>query len=350
LKLVKSSLGEVGNIAEQGKGCIQYRVSSLQDLTNVIIPHFDKYPLITQKKADFELFKRVIELMNRKEHLTPDGLQEIVNIRASINLGLSDGLKAAFPNTIPVARPVVVDQEIKDPHWLSGFVTGEGCFFIDIAKTSSCKVGVRVQLRFQMSQHIRDAQLMKNLICYLGCGKYYKVSNREMGKFVVSGFSDNINILIPFFKKYPIEGVKVKDFADFCKVSELVKGGVNLSPEGIEQIRGIKASMNKGRLHEESDNSSFSLDTAEEKSLYMYTRDKSILYHHTTNEKEFLGSLKIHNDTFAKHLENGTYYLGKYLFTRELEPAAKFKGMSLSELAKMLNKDREKFRRKKINA
>lgn len=81
-------------------------VRSLEDL-KVIVDHFDKFPLITQKRADFEL-------MNNKE-LTPD-LQQIVNIRASINRGLSEVFKAAFPDTKPVPRLVVSDQEIKDPY------------------------------------------------------------------------------------------------------------------------------------------------------------------------------------------------------------------------------------------
>ena len=42
--------------------------------------------------------------MSRKEHLTHDGLQAIVNIRASMNLGLSEKLKGVFPETIPVQR------------------------------------------------------------------------------------------------------------------------------------------------------------------------------------------------------------------------------------------------------
>ena len=38
-----------------------------------------------------------------------------------MNLGLSDVLKTAFPDITPVVRPLVVDQEIKDPNWLAGF-------------------------------------------------------------------------------------------------------------------------------------------------------------------------------------------------------------------------------------
>jgi len=47
---IKSYFG-VGNISKEYKNIVQYRVTSLKDLTNVIIPHFDKYPLITQKKG-----------------------------------------------------------------------------------------------------------------------------------------------------------------------------------------------------------------------------------------------------------------------------------------------------------
>ena len=80
----------------------------------IIIPHFDNFPLITQKKADFELFKLGVYKMKDKKHLTFDGLQEILNIRASINLGLPEVLKTEFPKTIPEPRPLVKNQRI--PH------------------------------------------------------------------------------------------------------------------------------------------------------------------------------------------------------------------------------------------
>jgi hypothetical protein len=51
-----------------------YSVESIRDLTNAIIPHFDKYPLITQKSADFELFKMVVELMSKKKNIYPKNI------------------------------------------------------------------------------------------------------------------------------------------------------------------------------------------------------------------------------------------------------------------------------------
>ena len=53
--------------------------------------------------------------------------------------------------------------------------------------------------------------------------------------------------VIPFFKKYPIIGVKALDFSDFCIVAELIKNKAHLTPKGLDEIRLIKLGMNKER-------------------------------------------------------------------------------------------------------
>ena len=79
------------------------------------------------------------------------------------------------------------------------------------------------------------------------------------------------------------------------------------------------------------------------KSLYMYNRDMSILYYSSTQQIDFIRKINIHHTTFTKHLNNGTYYLGKYLFLREPVLTAKVKDMNDSDLSLMLEKDRLKF-------
>jgi len=75
------------------------------------------FPLVeNQRSGVFELFKSVIKLMERKEHVTPEGLREILSIKASLNKGLPEKLKAEFPDVLPIARPLVVNQQIKDPY------------------------------------------------------------------------------------------------------------------------------------------------------------------------------------------------------------------------------------------
>jgi hypothetical protein len=126
---MRVSLG-VGKIYKHGGDSCIYKVSSKKDLA-VILDHFDKYPLLTQKRADFLLFKRIIELMKNKAHLTKEGLRKIIEIkappalvageqvprgRASINKGLSEEHKMAFPDIVPVERPIVPLSPIPDPN------------------------------------------------------------------------------------------------------------------------------------------------------------------------------------------------------------------------------------------
>jgi hypothetical protein len=63
---------------------------------------------------------------------------------------------------------------------------------------------------FVLTQHIRDAQLMKNFIDYFGCGQSYSTK----AEFKCQTFRGNYEKILPFFRKYPIIGVKSRDFED----------------------------------------------------------------------------------------------------------------------------------------
>ena len=247
LESIKTFFGNVGNITE-GNQKVQYRVTSIKDL-EVIIEHFDNFPLITQKWSDYQLFKSAFELVKCKKHLTQEGLEKIVSIKASFNWGLSDDLKPAFSHVTPEARPLIQNQEIKDPNWLAGFVSGEGCFMISLRESKTHKLGERVNLRFQITQHFRDAELMKSFETFLGCGTYRERAGKDFGEFIVDSFSDIQQKIISFFDAYPIQGAKSLDSADFKQVAELMKTKAHLTAEGLDQIRQIKAGMNTGRKH-----------------------------------------------------------------------------------------------------
>lgn len=74
----------VGSINAKGNEQIQYRVSAINEL-EVILDHFDNFPLITQKWSDYMLFKESFKVIKEKKHLTPQGLEKIISIKSSIN-------------------------------------------------------------------------------------------------------------------------------------------------------------------------------------------------------------------------------------------------------------------------
>ena len=248
---------KVGNINfKHGPQSIQLSVKSLKEFETVII-HFDKFPLNTQKQADYKALKLAYFIIKNKEHLTKEGLRKIVAIKASMNLGLSDKLTKAFSDVIPVKRPLVELPQTIDPHWLAGFVSGEGYFMIKIRASKKYSVGFQVILVFVITQHLRDQQLLICIKEYLGCGNVYQ--NREAFDYRVTKFKDIEEKIIPFFtfvqdlkrsctkEKYKIQGVKALDFADWCRAAELMKNQKHLTAEGLEEIKQIKAGMNTGR-------------------------------------------------------------------------------------------------------
>lgn len=188
-----------------------------------------------------------MKLVNNKAHLTVEGLNQIVNIKASMNLGLSDKLKSEFPGYTPVERPVFNNDNVNlNPNWISGFVSAEGNFDVRMPLSKS-KIGYRVQLRFRITQHQRDIRLMENLVKYFGCGKIYKYNGKFAVNLTIVDFSDITNIIVPFFKEYPLVGIKLYDYLDWCKIHKLMINRSHLTVEGINSIRDIKSGMNKGR-------------------------------------------------------------------------------------------------------
>ena len=163
-----------------------------------------------------------------------------------MNKGLSGELKAVFPNIIPFKRPLVVGQEIKDPNWVSGFTSGEGCFFVK----SNANNSRQFVLGCQITQHNRDSILMKKFLAFFNCGRI-ETSRALYVNFIVTKLLDVNKIIIPFFENYPVLGSKSKDFLYWKRIAKLMSEKAHLTEEGAEEILRIKSNMNASRNEEE---------------------------------------------------------------------------------------------------
>lgn len=97
-----------------------------------------------------------------------------MELRASLNKGISGELAKNFPNIQPVERPKVELTKNIDLNWLVGFLDGEGSFSVYIFP-SNTKIGFAVQLNFNIVQHIRDSSLLINIQRCLGCGSIIQI-------------------------------------------------------------------------------------------------------------------------------------------------------------------------------
>ena len=148
-----------------------------------------------------------------------------------MNLGFPKLFKVSDLIISPINKPVLIESNINNFNWVSGLG-----FFVNITSSFTCKLGVTVKMKFQITQHIRDIELMKKFIAIFQCGRIETVSQKLWSNFVVTKFKDIFENIIPFFEKYPIQGKKSIDFFYFKEA--------HLSKEGICKIRSLKLKMN----------------------------------------------------------------------------------------------------------
>ena len=234
---------KTGKIYTSKRGIVYYTVGSTKDIIKYILPHFDKYPLISFKLKDYLVFRQIVLLMEKGEHNSLPGLLKIFSLRAILNKGLPDIIKTEYPDIIPANVPEVKISPNLNPHWLSGFITAEGSFFISIYPNKDRKAGYAISLVFSLSQHIKDIGLLERFVEYTSCGVVRKSNTRETAEWIITKSEDLNKKLIPFLTKYTLSGVKLLDFERFKKASLLIENKMHLTSEGVALIKAIKDAM-----------------------------------------------------------------------------------------------------------
>ncbi len=231
------------------KNFAKFTVEKLSDIVDIVIPHFEAYPLLTKKFADFELFKQIVLIKNNESPLSEQGFINILNLRYNLNRGISEELKELYPNLVPVARPEVPEREIQ-PEWLVGFVDGEGSFSVVTVEKRSSKApsmfSYKVWLHFQITQHNRDTALMERIVTFLGCGSVNK-RNTESVDFELNKFELLKSKIIPFFEKYPLKSAKFWDYLAFVEAANVIKSKTarQWTAEQFDKVKNIQGNMNK---------------------------------------------------------------------------------------------------------
>ncbi len=77
-----------GTLRSRPDGVWYYEVSNINAIQENVIPFFERFGFLSQKKKrDFSKFKAIARLVNDKKHLTRLGIEEILKIRKDMNDG-----------------------------------------------------------------------------------------------------------------------------------------------------------------------------------------------------------------------------------------------------------------------
>ena len=130
------------------------------------------------------------------------------------------------------------------PQWISGFVDGEGTFYIGITKHPEMTAGYQVMPEFRIVQHKRDIQLLYALKSFFKSG-VVRINHDDRYELRIRKLDSLAKVIVPFFEKNQLQTKKVHDFIKFRKIILAMQSGMHLSKEGVCEIIRIAKEMNR---------------------------------------------------------------------------------------------------------
>lgn len=151
-------------------------------------------------------------------------------------------------------------QERLDPAWITGFVDGEGCFFIGINRQSAMRIGFQVLPEFRVVQHRRDLDVLHQLRDFFGVGVVVR-NHGERYELRIRG-RINLEKVVTFFEQHPLKTGKQQDFVAFRSVIRMMRRREHLTKGGLERIRTITSRMNRQRRSDRESSETSTSDIA----------------------------------------------------------------------------------------
>jgi len=130
------------------------------------------------------------------------------------------------------------------PEWVSGFVDGEGTFYVGINKNSTMTVGYQVLPEFRIVQHKKDIKLLYALKKYFGCG-IVRVNHDDKYELRIRSIEHINKNIIPHFDKFQLLTQKKFDFIKFKKIINLINQNQHITKNGLINIINIACKMNR---------------------------------------------------------------------------------------------------------
>ena len=86
-----------GRFQSRPDGVFYFVVSNQRSIQERVIPFFDEFPFLSQRKqSNFAIFKKIAAIIAKQEHLTTQGFEQIMHLRERLNEGRGRTRKYSF--------------------------------------------------------------------------------------------------------------------------------------------------------------------------------------------------------------------------------------------------------------
>jgi LAGLIDADG endonuclease len=223
-------------------------ISSLIDIETIIIPLFEKYPLMTKKYLDYLDFRNSFFIF-KKRQLDRQNKQNYDIQILNLKYGMND-------KRVNFSLP---ENHIKiTPYYLLGYIEGDGSFYFNKNDNTVRISLITIKEDRILLEKIKEFlfnQLDKNSLFLAKNSKLVYINDKSIRKnwkaitiLEISQIDYICNYLIPFFDNLVFRTKKYLDYLDFRKIAFLILDGKHLSEKGRSIIVKLADTMNNSRL------------------------------------------------------------------------------------------------------
>ncbi|CAJ0827275.1 6357_t:CDS:10 [Entrophospora sp. SA101] len=168
-----------------------------------------------------------VEMVANKQHLTAEGVYSLRAIAQAMNTGRETPEGYRPEHTVPSSSNYIP----LDPNDNSGFVTGDGCFSL-IVKNDSPHFG---RAYFAIDQATTNRPLLESMLPLLGLpGQTLRPNGPDNLRISTQNRATIIEVILPFFEKYPLYGAKRIALMKLTAVLGLIESSI---PKDSKQLR-----------------------------------------------------------------------------------------------------------------
>lgn len=250
------------------KNNVSFYVTNLNHISKVLFPIFDKHPLKYGKLSSYFLFKKIVYMILKKQHLKLEGLIAIIEDSFSLNvlttrrkadskLNLLNCLKdkhgllpeitkSSDTNTdtdTDMGRENITfkQENFLTLDFLTGLIDGDGSFNISF----NYKPYRRIRVNFTVVQETSCKQVLNELKTYFACGNVYDLSSAA-SRYQVENVDLILDKIAPILNKVIFNTNKGEHYSTIIKVSELIRSKGYKSDDNFIKI--VELSYDKNKL------------------------------------------------------------------------------------------------------
>lgn len=233
LYFIKKQLG-VGSVNLGSNNTVgDFRIRDRKSIGSVIIPIFDKYPLLTSKYYEYHKFRKAYDILNNPDLSTKEKDNLLLELKSQ---SVPEGYIS--PAWVKVNNKVDNTNEAKlvmSKYWLVGFTEAEGSFYL------VSKEATRMVHAFELTQKL-DIIVLKSIAHILGIG----LAKKKTYSSVVTTNSRAISNIIEYYSN-TMKGMKAVEFRIWSRSYIKHKGNfdkLNKIRENIRVMRQIRLDKN----------------------------------------------------------------------------------------------------------